>query len=276
MQPRADAKAGAHRRPRRRRGPRGPRDVDHAGARGRSSPRRAGMSAPAACARAWRSRSARARWPAPISRGSRPPRPTRSRSPASLPRASRPCKAAHRRFMSEVETNQAVLATARSVSEGLIKTLAEEIGALALGDRVRRPVDRAVALRPRRPQRPAGPVPQPLRPHHGRPLPMRTKVAHRSELGFRAGVDGEAAGRRRSRRGAALAGAQVQAGPDPAGEPDAAAAAGDADEAGAVGGTGAERFGDGRLDGLPRRGRREAFRQQSRDESPVRRLARAR
>lgn len=37
-------------------------------------------------------------------------------------------KAAHRAFMLEVETNQAVLATARSVSEGLIKTLAEEIG----------------------------------------------------------------------------------------------------------------------------------------------------
>ncbi len=37
-------------------------------------------------------------------------------------------KSAHRRFMEVVETNQAVLATARSVSEGLVKTLAEEIG----------------------------------------------------------------------------------------------------------------------------------------------------
>ncbi|WP_430912931.1 hypothetical protein [Methylobacterium sp. sgz302541] len=37
-------------------------------------------------------------------------------------------KSAHRRFTVAVETNQAVLATARTVSEGLIKTLAEEIG----------------------------------------------------------------------------------------------------------------------------------------------------
>ncbi|WP_336486515.1 hypothetical protein [Methylobacterium nigriterrae] len=37
-------------------------------------------------------------------------------------------KAAHRRFMAEVETNQMVLATARTVSEGLIKSLADEIG----------------------------------------------------------------------------------------------------------------------------------------------------
>ncbi|GJE44412.1 hypothetical protein [Methylobacterium soli] len=44
------------------------------------------------------------------------------------PRGVEVLKAAHQRFMIEVETNQAVLATARSVSEGLIKTLAEEIG----------------------------------------------------------------------------------------------------------------------------------------------------
>lgn len=37
-------------------------------------------------------------------------------------------KSAHQRFTAAVETNQAVLATARTVSEGLIKTLAEEIG----------------------------------------------------------------------------------------------------------------------------------------------------
>ena len=37
-------------------------------------------------------------------------------------------KTAHRRFAGVVEANQAVLATARSVSEGLVKTLAEEIG----------------------------------------------------------------------------------------------------------------------------------------------------
>lgn len=37
-------------------------------------------------------------------------------------------KAAHRRFTAVVETNQAVLATARSVSEGLIRTLADELG----------------------------------------------------------------------------------------------------------------------------------------------------
>lgn len=37
-------------------------------------------------------------------------------------------KSAHRRFTAAVETNQAVLATARMVSEGLVKTLAEEIG----------------------------------------------------------------------------------------------------------------------------------------------------
>ena len=37
-------------------------------------------------------------------------------------------KTAHRRFAGIVEVNQAVLATARSVSEGLVKTLAEEIG----------------------------------------------------------------------------------------------------------------------------------------------------
>ena len=37
-------------------------------------------------------------------------------------------KAAHRRFAAAVETNQTVLATARTVSEGLIKSLADEIG----------------------------------------------------------------------------------------------------------------------------------------------------
>ena len=37
-------------------------------------------------------------------------------------------KAAHRRFAAAVETNQMVLATARTVSEGLIKSLADEIG----------------------------------------------------------------------------------------------------------------------------------------------------
>ncbi|ACB27493.1 hypothetical protein [Methylobacterium radiotolerans] len=35
---------------------------------------------------------------------------------------------AHRRFTAAVEANQTVLASARTVSEGLIKTLAEEIG----------------------------------------------------------------------------------------------------------------------------------------------------
>ncbi|MGU3361932.1 hypothetical protein ACLBWX_16500 [Methylobacterium sp. M6A4_1b] len=37
-------------------------------------------------------------------------------------------KAAHARFTQALETNQAVLATARTVSEGLVKTLADEIG----------------------------------------------------------------------------------------------------------------------------------------------------
>ena len=37
-------------------------------------------------------------------------------------------KAAHRGFAAAVETNQAVLATARTVSEGLIRTPADEIG----------------------------------------------------------------------------------------------------------------------------------------------------
>lgn len=37
-------------------------------------------------------------------------------------------KAAHRRFTAVVEMNQAVLATARTVSEGLIRTLADELG----------------------------------------------------------------------------------------------------------------------------------------------------
>jgi len=37
-------------------------------------------------------------------------------------------RAAHRRFAAIVETNQAVLATARTVSEGLVKSLAEELG----------------------------------------------------------------------------------------------------------------------------------------------------
>lgn len=37
-------------------------------------------------------------------------------------------RAAHRRFTVAVETNQTVLASARTVSEGLIKALAEEIG----------------------------------------------------------------------------------------------------------------------------------------------------
>ncbi|GEP10393.1 hypothetical protein [Methylobacterium gnaphalii] len=37
-------------------------------------------------------------------------------------------KAAHRRFTVIVETNQTVLATARTVSEGLIRTLADELG----------------------------------------------------------------------------------------------------------------------------------------------------
>lgn len=36
-------------------------------------------------------------------------------------------KAAHARFTQGVETNQAVLATARTVSEGLVKTLADEM-----------------------------------------------------------------------------------------------------------------------------------------------------
>ncbi|MCJ2034322.1 hypothetical protein [Methylobacterium sp. J-068] len=36
-------------------------------------------------------------------------------------------KAAHARFTQSVETNQAVLATARTVSEGLVKTLADEM-----------------------------------------------------------------------------------------------------------------------------------------------------
>lgn len=37
-------------------------------------------------------------------------------------------KAAHRAFAAAVETNQTVLATARTVSEGLIRSLADEIG----------------------------------------------------------------------------------------------------------------------------------------------------
>ncbi|TXM72082.1 hypothetical protein FV218_13925 [Methylobacterium sp. WL69] len=37
-------------------------------------------------------------------------------------------KAAHRRFTAVVEANQMVLATARAVSEGLVKSLAEEVG----------------------------------------------------------------------------------------------------------------------------------------------------
>ncbi|GJE60575.1 hypothetical protein [Methylobacterium trifolii] len=37
-------------------------------------------------------------------------------------------RAAHRRFTGAVETNQMVLATARTVSEGLIKALADDIG----------------------------------------------------------------------------------------------------------------------------------------------------
>ena len=37
-------------------------------------------------------------------------------------------KRAHRAFAASVETNQTVLATARTVSEGLIRTLADEIG----------------------------------------------------------------------------------------------------------------------------------------------------
>ena len=37
-------------------------------------------------------------------------------------------KAAHRQFSAAVEANQRVLATARMVSEGLIRTLADEIG----------------------------------------------------------------------------------------------------------------------------------------------------
>jgi len=37
-------------------------------------------------------------------------------------------RTAHRRFTAAVETNQTVLASAKTVSEGLIKSLAEEIG----------------------------------------------------------------------------------------------------------------------------------------------------
>ena len=37
-------------------------------------------------------------------------------------------RVAHRRFTAAVEANQAVLASAKTVSEGLIKSLAEEIG----------------------------------------------------------------------------------------------------------------------------------------------------
>ena len=40
-------------------------------------------------------------------------------------------RAAHRRFNEAVETNQAVLATARTISEGLIRSLAEDLGRAA-------------------------------------------------------------------------------------------------------------------------------------------------
>lgn len=44
-----------------------------------------------------------------------------------VPEGIETLKAAHRRFTGIVETNQVVLATARTVSESLVKTLAEEM-----------------------------------------------------------------------------------------------------------------------------------------------------
>lgn len=44
-----------------------------------------------------------------------------------VPESIEALKTAHRRFAGAVETNQIVLATARSVSEGLVKTLCEEM-----------------------------------------------------------------------------------------------------------------------------------------------------
>ncbi|HEX8417967.1 MAG TPA: hypothetical protein VF641_10230 [Methylobacterium sp.] len=44
-----------------------------------------------------------------------------------VPEAIETLKSAHRRFAGIVEANQIVLATARTVSEGLVKTLADEI-----------------------------------------------------------------------------------------------------------------------------------------------------
>jgi hypothetical protein len=45
------------------------------------------------------------------------------------PGALESLKASHKRFAGVIETNQAVLATARAVSEGLIRSLSEEVDA---------------------------------------------------------------------------------------------------------------------------------------------------
>ena len=45
------------------------------------------------------------------------------------PGALESLKASHKRFAGVIETNQAVLATARAVSEGLIRSLSEEVNA---------------------------------------------------------------------------------------------------------------------------------------------------
>jgi hypothetical protein len=45
------------------------------------------------------------------------------------PNALESLKASHKRFAGVIETNQAVLATARAVSEGLIRSLSEEVNA---------------------------------------------------------------------------------------------------------------------------------------------------
>jgi hypothetical protein len=86
------------------------------------------MSGPAGCARGSRRPSRRRRSQPPTCRGWRFAKANAVALKRFHPEGVETLRAAHRRFTAAVEANQTVLDSARSVSEGLIKSLAEEIG----------------------------------------------------------------------------------------------------------------------------------------------------
>ena len=85
------------------------------------------MCASGACATGSPRRAARASSPPPTCRGSKPSRRMRSPSPASRPRRWSASRRPMRRSARSSGTNQVVLATARAVSESLVKGIAEEM-----------------------------------------------------------------------------------------------------------------------------------------------------